>query len=442
MTKLLFITFAIVTACKTESNYCEDVPVTHNCKDKVDADTSCTSNAQCAGATPVCDVGGSKMCVQCTTADDAACSDATPVCGASKTCEGCTSHAQCSESSNVCLPDGACADAGQVAYVEAGKTGDCSKGTPCGSLAEGVGKPVPYIKVTGTLNAAATTTISKTVTILADPNASVDTSADATSVLTISTSAADVKIFDLKITGGTMAGGVGVSVPTGGTPTVSLTRVKLEGNTGGGLTASGGSVTVTQSTVSGNTGGGLTASGGSVTVTQSTVSGNTGGGISIMNTTFAVVGNVFFQNGSPSATVGGLSVTTSQNAANRLEFNSFNKNQTQDGLGTAIQCTAGAFTARNNIMSDNGTLSNMAQVGGTCMHTHSIARPGTLPPGAGNLAADPMFLNTTTGNLHVMPGSPALGAADPASNLTGPAEFDLDNHKRTNPADIGADELP
>jgi hypothetical protein len=154
------------------------------------------------------------------------------------------------------------------------------------------------------------------------------------------------------------------------------------------------------------------------------------------------VGNVFFANGTSLGNVGGVAVSTSQSSANRLEFNSFNKNQTQNGLGTAIQCVAGTFTARNNAMSENGTLTNMEQVGGTCVHAYSIARPGTVPPGTGNSGMDPMFENTTTGDLHLKAGSPALGAADPASMLTGPAEFDIDGNKRTSPADIGADEVP
>jgi hypothetical protein len=91
-------------------------------------------------------------------------------------------------------------------------------------------------------------------------------------------------------------------------------------------------------------------------------------------------------------------------------------------------------------MSENGTLTNLEQVGGTCMHAYSIARPGTVPSGTGNSSMDPLFQNTTMGDLHVKAGSPALGAADPASNLTGPAERDIDGDVRSNPADIGADE--
>lgn len=73
----------------------------------------------------------------------------------------------------------------------------------------------------------------------------------------------------------------------------------------------------------------------------------------------------------------------------------------QDGIGAAIQCVAGMFTARNNILSGNGTLTNPEQVGGACGHAYSIVQPGTLPGGAGNLAADPRFANPSKGDLHL-----------------------------------------
>ena len=56
------------------------------------------------------------------------------------------------------------------------------------------------------------------------------------------------------------------------------------------------------------------------------------------------------------------------------------------------------------------------------MHTYTIVRPGTLPAGTGNKADDPLFKNTTTGDLHIAPGSPAAGAADPGSDLRDASE--------------------
>ncbi|MBK7539406.1 MAG: hypothetical protein IPI49_29415 [Myxococcales bacterium] len=192
--------------------------------------------------------------------------------------------------------------------------------------------------------------------------------------------------------------------------------------------------------ITGNQGRGITARGGALTVSQSTFSGNTNGGISVTGGTFSIVNNFFFGNGNINGLAGGLAISTPQNPANRLEFNSFNKNVTTGGIGPAIHCDPMTFTARNNILSENVTPSMGAQFGGTCQHAYSVATPGTLPPGTGNVALNPMFVNTTTGDLHLSAASPVRGMADPASALTGPAAVDIDGQPRTAPADIGADE--
>ena len=46
-----------------------------------------------------------------------------------------------------------------------------------------------------------------------------------------------------------------------------------------------------------------------------------------------------------------------------LEFNTFYGNKALAGQGTAIQCGTGNFTAKNNIMFDNGGFTNQEQSG-------------------------------------------------------------------------------
>jgi hypothetical protein len=422
--RIICLSTLLLAACsKTNGEFCEGHADDPRCA-PIDGSMKCSSSSECTmpGAM-VCDVSGTKTCVECTPGEATACESTEPVCGDDNACRGCTSHAECSSSSNVCLPDGSCAAETEVAYVEAGASGTCDKASPCGTLAAGIAKTRKYVKVTGAVNADTTTvSISQAVTILAAPNASVNVTADDVPVLAVSTSNADVKIYDLEVTGGTMANGIGISMLAGGTPKLTLTRAKVTNNQGIGISAAGGSLTVTQSTISGNDGGGISVAGSTAT--------------------FAIVGNIVYQNGTQAGLVGGISIATMQNAANRLEFNSLNQNQVQAGFGAAIHCIAGTFTARNNIMSENGTQTNLEQVGGTCAHVYSIARPGTVPGGTGNSPMDPLFVNTLTGNLHLMPGSPAIGAADPSSGLTGFAELDIDNQKRTSPAEMGADEIP
>lgn len=395
---LSFLLIAVVAigACKKQySNYCDEPETTHNCEDLIDADTSCASNAACASPTPVCDVTGSKTCVQCVAPDQiAACTGATPACGSDHTCRACEAHSECA--SAACLDDGSCASESEVAYVDPMGTDNnmCTKATPCTKVAKALATNRLYVKFRGTTDEAVTIT-DKNVTFLADPGAKL-TRTNNGNILVIDGSS-KVSIFDLEISGASGTG-VGISVPSGGTQEITLARMRFANNVGGGVSVAGG--------------------------------------------IFRIVGNVFFNNGSQTGTVGGLAISTAQNTGNRLEFNSFNKNQTQNGIGSAVHCVAGTFTAKNNIMSENGTLTNMEQVGGTCMHAYSIVRPGTLPSGTGNSNADPMFKNTTTGDLHIMSNSPARDAAEPSADLTGIASRDIDGDLRSAPADIGADQLP
>jgi hypothetical protein len=290
---------------------------------------------------------------------------------------------------------------------------------PCIKVASALATGRAYVKLAGTSDEVGTLSIdNRDVTFLAERDAKFVRTSNGLHMEVKGTS--QVEIYDLEISGASGAQGIGISMPPGNTAKLTLQRVKVLNNAGGGISTTGGTLAVS----------------------QSTISGNVGGGISVTNGIFVIVGNVFFNNGNDTVNIGGLAINSSQNALNRLEFNSFNLNKAVAGKGAAIDCFAGTFTARNNIMSDNGTLMNMAQVGGTCTHAYSIARPGTVPPGVGNSGSDPLFVNTTTGDLHVRAGSPVRGAADPNSNLTGPAERDIDGDVRSSPADIGADEVP
>lgn len=419
---LLAAGIGILGACKNDQ-YCAGNPH-DDCR--LDGAMTCSSNEQCAAPTPVCDTG-SMNCVQCTPAEASACTGTTPVCGDDNICRGCSTHGECS-ASDVCLPEGRCAEPAEVAYVQAGGTGaqPCAKGAPCGTLQDGVtavNASRPYIKIsgTGTLADNATTTIDgKAVTILADPGAKLDRMGDGV-ILEVRNTGADVRIYDLEITGASGgAGDVGISIASGGMPKLTLTRVKVTNNIGGGISASGGTLTVS----------------------QSTISGNTGGGISVTNGGFIIVNNIFFGNGSGGSTVGGINILTSQSTTNRFEFNTVSRNLVADTLGSGIQCTAGTFIARNNIVYNNGTGTNLLQVSGSCQHAFSDIGPMGIVGGSNNINMPPMFLDEANGNLHIGSASPVRGKADPTADLIGIAARDIDSDERTSPADIGADEIP
>jgi hypothetical protein len=403
----------LLEACDNP-NYCADCPL-HDRRNE-DMPVPCTSNKQCAAttATPLCDLE-SMTCVQCTQSNTDSCTGTTPVCGSENTCVQCAKHTDCA--SSACLPDGACGDSSSVAFVAPTGTDNaqCSNMMPCRTVAAALQLGRPYVKLSGTTFEAVTIDQGRTVKLLADDGAKL-TRASGGPIILVKDNNTSLSIYDLTISDAP-AGQSGI-VAMGGA-SVSLVRTELLNNPGFGISCDGCSLSVA----------------------QSTITSNTGGGIIVQNGTFVIVGNMISGNGSLFVP-GGIFINTGQSPVNRLEFNTLNGNIAQGGTGTGIQCTAGAFTARNNIISDNGSTGNLEQVGGGCTHAHSIVRPGALPAGPSNSASDPMFVNMASGNLHLKPDSPALGAADPASDLTGPAARDIDGQLRKAPADIGADEVP
>lgn len=444
---LAVFAMAAVTAggCQRDNPlYCEGHPDDPDCQS-----AGCTSNDQCAAPTSVCDVDGTRACVQCLAPDQtSACGGTTPVCTADHTCRGCVAHAEC-PASDVCLPDGSCAEPDQVAYMQAGGTGaqPCARAAPCGTLREAVtavDANRPYIKISGTgmLADNATTTIDgKAVTILADPGAKLDRTGDGV-ILEVRNTGADVQIYDLEITGASGgAGDVGISIAAGGMPGLTLTRVKVTNNAGGGILASGGTLTVSQSTISGNQGGGISVSGGTLTVSQSTISGNQGGGILISGAEFDLTNNFIVGNGGTGTLFGGVRFDGTNAGTRRFEFNTVTENVGMAGFTIGVVCTlvGQPVTFSNNIVYDNQVGGGRTQVGGTnCSWTYSDIGPDAVA-GTGNINAPPMFVDLMKSDFHLQPGSPARDAADPAASLA----VDIDGEPRPQGAarDMGADEV-
>lgn len=431
---------ALTASCeKTQPNYCPTAH-DHNCLE-LDADLSCKADQDCSGARPVCDLQGSRICVQCTTNEATACAGATPVCGADNTCQGCTAHAQCG--SSVCLPDGSCATDTSVAYVSpTGTDGTCSKAAPCKTLDAALNQKRPYVKMaTGLVkDTKATTVDGQAVTILAEAGAQLDRDGDGP-VLVVTGAGANVQIYDLEVTGASgTSGGDGIQLTANGdNPSLGLTRVTVDGNQGNGIMAAGGTLTVNQSTINGNQAAGIATSGGTLAVSRSIVSTNQSGGIIMAGsgTVFTITNNFIVRNGNGlTASAGGLSLLPT--GASSLEFNTIVDNQAKIAGTSAggVFCDQTGFTGHHNLIFRNaGGASDTVQTIGVCTYGDSFNAPGTS-----NVDNAPGFAhpNALPFDYHLTATSPT-SIVDAAGPCTG-VDFDGDQRPIGAACDLGADE--
>jgi len=417
----LFVLVALLLAgcARKDPYYCPGRNHNDNCAEPPEP-TPCTSNDQCAEPTGVCDVTGSMTCVQCTPDQPGACTGATSACGEDRTCRACQAHPEC-PASDACLPDGSCVDPAQIAYVKPPSLGgtdnpSCTLAMPCTKVASALATGRPYVKLAGTNDEGGTVSIdSRNVILLAERDAKLVRTSNGLHVEVKGTS--QVEIYDLEISGATGAQGFGISMPTGNTATLTLRRVKVSDNAGGGIVANGGALTVSQSTVSNNLGGGISVTG--------------------AGSTFDITNCLIFRNGnSNAATVGGASLATS-GGTNVFEFNTVVDNQIQNSgvLAGGVFCDIANFVGANNIIARNfvNNDANRANSNTSGLCTYPTSSISTTVAGLNFISPD-----NAPHNYRILPGSTAIDQATTPSNLS----VDIDGDPRTQGSapDQGADE--
>lgn len=170
-------------------------------------------------------------------------------------------------------------------------------------------------------------------------------------------------------------------------------------NSRDGIYCASGSPTITNNTITGNKGDGIRGSGHSVssTITNNTIAGNSGCG-------------VYCRSSSPML------------ANNVVAFNS-------SGIRSSYYATP--------VLKHN------------CVYENARYDYSGLPPGAGDISQDPLFVDRAGGDYHLAAGSPCIDAGD--DTVVQPADRDIDGQPRQvdipgkgavgTLVDIGADEL-
>jgi hypothetical protein len=393
--------------------FCRAHPSDEECRKTFpDADTGCSTNAQCAAPVGVCALP-ERTCVQCTATDHAVCTGLTPACGIDDKCRACAAHAECS--SNACLPDGSCGTDTTVAYVDPAGTGTtCTQQAPCKLVADALKTGRQFVKFQGVTNEQVSLN-NTDVTFLADPGAALtDTS---NGILLKIDGTSHVTIYDLTIRDASGMTNPGISLQPGNTANLSLIRATVSGNIGGGIAASGGTLTVSRSTIASNPGGGIVMTG--------------------LGTLFTITNNFIYRNGNnATASAGGLSLIPT--GASSLEFNTIVDNQAKVSSTSAggVFCDQMGFTAAHNIIFRNtGGTSGNVQTVGVCTYGDSF-----IMPGASIVDNAPGFAhpNESPFDYHLTAASPKT-IVDAAGPCTG-VDFDGDTRPIGPACDLGADE--
>ena len=268
------------------------------------------------------------------------------------------------------------------------------------------------------------------------------------------------------VTGNTVLGsGGGVCNVNGGNNGIirNCTITNNMASSGGGVSNynGGGSITLANCTVSDNTatgnggGGGIYNSnnaGNTISVTNCAVSNNTtygsGGGVCDLNN----------GDGSIAVTNCNISRNTASLGGGGVLNQTFNTNGISDG--GIISLTNCSITSNKTNSNGSGILDDIsrggsinltnnvvfADIGGVEVKNYAYSTSDAIVsycdiqsgyPGTGNIDADPKFVNAATGDLHLKPGSPCLGAG----TATGAPATDKDGNPRPNPPSMGAYEL-
>ncbi len=404
---LLLAFVGLVPACSKDNPYfCDDA-----CKMMADAaveQTGCTTNDECSGGTPVCNVAAA-TCVACTSADNGSCGSM--LCSATNECQRCVAHDECTASDACLTSTGECLDTTAVAYVAAtgSDSNPCTKATPCLTLTHAATQKA-YVKLQ--TNIVETVSLQNNVTVLAEPHTLISrASGNDNAVVTVG-GTSNVVLSDVVVTGGATAAGHGISVNTT-TVNLTLDHVVLHTNTGLGLLFNGGMLTISRSIVTNNFGGGAD-----------------------IHADFDITNSMFVSNGTGGSSFGGLRLLP--NSTKKVfSFNTVANNNSSDAQTNGLNCS-GSMPVSATIVANNAATN-------LCAFSSSMFDTTTTPVGTNNnIQGLPVFKSVNAS----LPLSPdfyridSTSAAIDAVTVPMPVLVDIDGDARPQGGmrDIGADE--
>ena len=246
--------------------------------------------------------------------------------------------------------------------------------------------------------------------------------------------------------------GAGILCESTSSPTISnnvITGNTVEGY-GGGIYCSSSSPVITGNTITNNSatygdGGGIYCSQSTATITGNTVSGNTashGAGIYVYSSSGSgptAAGNIITGN-TATTSGGGLSCVSRAVITNNTIVSN------TGGSGGGIYCSSSTTWLKltNNIVAFNNSgicnNSGTPALSNNCVYGNTAYQYSGLSAGAGDISADPAFVDRADDNLHIQPNSPCVDAG--LNTATGLPTTDMDSQPRVQneTVDIGADE--
>ena len=315
-----------------------------------------------------------------------------------RVCEKCSEHWQCE--SKICeRSQGRCADPGKVAYVaSSGATESCGESpqTPCGTIAAALALRREWLRI--------------------------DAPGTYPAQISLSESGATLRVVGDAYADGEL--GITIQPPDGNTdePVVDVS--------GDNVTFYAEGVVFTG--VTGNDGAIHCHNNATLLLDRVKVSGNTGGGVFISNASFTIRNSFIVENGRNNSFFGGISVDEPNEPA-VLQFNTISKNNSRENVTSGVDCVNSVpISANYNIVSQNLINDELAAAD----ENTNCTMPTSL------IDANPDFADYGMGDYHLKSDSTGVLNKVPAAEVERTYDFDNDPRPDTtsNMADYGADE--